>query len=212
MAGPFFAMMFITFTAGYVLEGRRLWLGAAIATLLAAFSAAVDQNSDPWGDVAFAIAIGIAGPMLFGQLLRNRTRLNRALREKARRIEGGRAREAEAAALEERTRIAGELHDVVAHALSAMTVQAAAARRLAERDPDRAREAFAGAESDGPRGADRAAPAARRPAQGGRGARARAAAEPRPRRGRSCAVRRAAGCRPHCIRRAGSARCPPAST
>ena len=73
--------------------------------------------------------------MLFGQLLRNRTRLNHALRERARRDERGRAAEAEAAAQEERTRIASELHDVVAHALSAMTVQAGAARRLSGRDP-----------------------------------------------------------------------------
>ena len=50
---------------------------------------------------------------------------------------------------EERTRIAGELHDVVAHALSAMTVQAAAARRLTERDPEKAAVAFATVEHTG---------------------------------------------------------------
>ena len=76
--------------------------------------------------------------MLFGHVMRNRARLNHALREKARALSRARASAAEAAALEERTRIAGELHDVVAHALSAMTVQATAARRMAERDPERA--------------------------------------------------------------------------
>ena len=86
---------------------------------------------------------------MLGQLLRNRQRLNQALVEKAARLERERTDEAEAAALEERTRIAGELHDVVAHAISAMTIQAGAARRLAERDPDRARTAFATAESTG---------------------------------------------------------------
>ena len=83
-------------------------------------------------------------------MLRNRARLNRALRSRAERAERERARAPrEAAALEERTRIAGELHDVVAHALSAMIVQAAAARRLAERDPERARGAFAVVEATG---------------------------------------------------------------
>jgi signal transduction histidine kinase len=87
--------------------------------------------------------------MLVGQLLVNRARLNRALGEKARRAETERREQAESAALEERTRIASELHDVVAHALSAMTVQASAARRLSERDPGRARDAFATVESTG---------------------------------------------------------------
>ena len=81
--------------------------------------------------------------------MRNRARLNRALREKAHALSASRASAVEAAALEERTRIAGELHDVVAHALSAMTVQATAARRLAERDPARAEAAFATVEGTG---------------------------------------------------------------
>jgi signal transduction histidine kinase len=87
--------------------------------------------------------------MLFGQALRNRTRLNRALHNRAERAEQERAAAADAAALEERTRIAGDLHDVVAHALSAMTVQAAAARRMAERDPARAEASFAVVENTG---------------------------------------------------------------
>ena len=87
--------------------------------------------------------------MLFGQLMTNRSRLHRALRQKAEDAEAHRRSEAAAAVLEERTRIAGELHDVVAHALSAMTVQAAGARRLATKDPDKAREAFGAVESTG---------------------------------------------------------------
>ena len=94
----------------------------------------------------FSITFMVAAPMLFGSLLRNRSRLNQALRDKAARAERLRAEQAEAAAREERTRIAGELHDVVAHALSAMTVQAAAARRLTERDPAQAAAAFAAVE------------------------------------------------------------------
>ena len=57
--------------------------------------------------------------MLFAQVMRNRARLNAALREKAQQLADSRDGAAESAALEERTRIAGELHDVVAHALSA---------------------------------------------------------------------------------------------
>jgi signal transduction histidine kinase len=69
--------------------------------------------------------------------------------EKTRRLERERAEGAAVAAEEERTRIAGELHDVVAHALSAMVVQASGARRLAERDPARAGDAFLAVERSG---------------------------------------------------------------
>jgi signal transduction histidine kinase len=148
-AGVYFVSMFITGTAGYVLEGPRLWLAGALALAFSTGGTFTDEHGDDVASVLFEAGLGVAGPMLLGQLLRNRTRLNEALHEKAARLEREQAEDAEAAAAEERTRIAGELHDVVAHALSAMTVQAAAARRLAVRDPDRARAAFAGAEGTG---------------------------------------------------------------
>jgi signal transduction histidine kinase len=50
---------------------------------------------------------------------------------------------------DERTRIASELHDVVAHALSAMTVQATGARRLTLTRPELARLAFGAIETTG---------------------------------------------------------------
>jgi signal transduction histidine kinase len=148
MAGPFFAVLLVTFTAGTRLEGRRL--AAAFALGAALMIASVTVRAE--GDVAnaiFSVSFAVGAPMLLGQLLVNRSRLNRALGEKARRAEAERRKQAESAALEERTRIAGELHDVVAHALSAMTVQASAARRLSERDPALARDAFATVEHTG---------------------------------------------------------------
>jgi signal transduction histidine kinase len=149
VTSPFFVVIFVTFTAGAVLEGRRLLAAFLIGAALVAASTVVGEYDDDATSYVFSITFAVAAPMLFGQLLRNRTRLNQALREKARRAEQARAEEAEAAAVEERTRIASELHDVVAHALSAMTVQATAARRLAERDPTRAATAFAAVEGTG---------------------------------------------------------------
>jgi signal transduction histidine kinase len=148
-AGAFFAVLLVTFTAGTRLEGRRLvaafLLGAAL--MLAAILFRSGDGNVP--NLIFTVTFFAGAPMLLGQLLVNRSRLNRALGEKARRAEAERRKQAESAALEERTRIAGELHDVVAHALSAMTVQASAARRLSERDPALARDAFATVEHTG---------------------------------------------------------------
>ncbi len=146
---PILVVIVIAFSAGVQLEGRRLALAFAIGAVLAAAGVLADPAQNQDGAFLFAPVSTIGAPMLFGQLLRNRTRLNLALRERARRDERGRAAEAEAAAQQERTRIASELHDVVAHALSAMTVQAGAARRLSDRDPARAADAFAAVEGTG---------------------------------------------------------------
>lgn len=61
--------------------------------------------------------------------------------------EAERTREEEAARLveEERVRIAREVHDITAHSLSAVSVQAAAAERLIDHDPARAKESIAAA-------------------------------------------------------------------
>ena len=50
---------------------------------------------------------------------------------------------------EERARIARELHDVVAHSVGGMVAQAQGARRMLDRDPERAREALEAIERTG---------------------------------------------------------------
>ncbi|MET0770373.1 MAG: histidine kinase [Solirubrobacteraceae bacterium] len=149
MAGPFFAVLLVTYSAGTVLEGRRLAAAALWATTLLIISLNPTESETPVANAIFSTVFVVAAPMLFGQLMTNRARLHRALRAKAEDADSRRRAEAATAVLEERTRIAGELHDVVAHALSAMTVQAAGARRLSTKDPDKARDAFAAVETTG---------------------------------------------------------------
>ncbi len=78
----------------------------------------------------------------------NRTRVA-DLAERAGRAERERQAEALRAAGEERSRIARELHDIIAHSLSVMIVQAGGARRVLSRDPGQAAEALASIESTG---------------------------------------------------------------
>jgi signal transduction histidine kinase len=79
---------------------------------------------------------------LIGQSIRAQRRHVEGLVERARRLEREQAAVARAAVVEERARIARELHDVVAHGVAVMVVQAEAARRLLRRRPEQAEEAL----------------------------------------------------------------------
>jgi signal transduction histidine kinase len=79
---------------------------------------------------------------LFGSGLGRKLEEAREAEERAATIERRRAEEARAAVEEERARIARELHDVVGHAVSVMTVQASGVRRLLKPDQEREREAL----------------------------------------------------------------------
>jgi signal transduction histidine kinase len=149
MVSPFFVLLFLLYSMGRNIEGRTLYWVLAYATVCALISQATDAYDDQPSSYVFTVGAVVFGPALLGRVIRNRAALNRTLHEKARLLQRDRAQRAVVAAGEERTRIAGELHDVVAHALSAMVVQAAGARRLAERDPARAADAFLAVETSG---------------------------------------------------------------
>ncbi|MFC8678779.1 sensor histidine kinase [Streptomyces griseorubiginosus] len=96
--------------------------------------------------VSITTAIGMtAPPLLLGLYVGARRRLMESLRERADSLErelqllAERAEErAEWARNEERTRIAREMHDVVAHRVSLMVVHAAALQAVARKDPEKA--------------------------------------------------------------------------
>ncbi len=107
-----------------------------------------DFNPPVWFVVLMALAVGVvltAPPVLWGLYVGARRRLVESLRERADGLErelsllADRAEErAEWARNEERTRIAREMHDVVAHRVSLMVVHAAALQAVALKDPEKA--------------------------------------------------------------------------
>ena len=79
---------------------------------------------------------------LLGDMMRWRRGYYHALEERAARLERERDAQAQIAAAAERSRIARELHDVVAHNVSVMVVQADGASYTLDTDPERARQAI----------------------------------------------------------------------
>jgi signal transduction histidine kinase len=113
--------------------------------------AAIVVYNDPTadaGDFAFTPLL-FAISWLAGFAMRGRVEQAEAAELRAMQAEREREAAARIAVAEERTRIARELHDIVAHAVSVMVLQVGAVRhRLAETDPED-REALAGVERTG---------------------------------------------------------------
>ncbi|MFE9672886.1 sensor histidine kinase [Streptomyces sp. NPDC006259] len=78
-----------------------------------------------------------------GDAVRSRRAVVRAIRERAERAERTREEEARRRVAEERLRIARDLHDVVAHHIALVNVQAGVAAHVMDKRPDQAKEALA---------------------------------------------------------------------
>jgi signal transduction histidine kinase len=90
----------------------------------------------------------VAIPVLAAEALRNRRAYVQALLERLELAEREQEEEIERRAQQERLRIARDLHDVVAHTLTTINVQAGVAAHLLDREPSPAREALATIEAD----------------------------------------------------------------
>jgi signal transduction histidine kinase len=129
--------------------GRSAPLSMATLLVAAAATAAAKDNSWPplpdWSG-GFAILLPIG---LFGVAIRAARSRARASREQAEALERGQRAATRLAVAQERARIARELHDVVSHHVSVMTIQAGAAGKILDADPELARGALAAIESSG---------------------------------------------------------------
>jgi signal transduction histidine kinase len=134
-----FTLLALSFGLGAHEDGRGALAGMALMVVGIVATTAIG-GSLTVGEVGFP-AVLVAAFCVAGRTARSRARLAGELHEAAARANERRAARAEQAVVEERKRIAREMHDVVAHSMSVMVVQAGGARRILERDPRRAREA-----------------------------------------------------------------------
>ena len=120
-----------------------IWTTAAIAVYTAVALVGVLSPEEDLSILSFLGILLIFGTAaVVGELVHQRRERLEELEERALRAEGERELLARQAVLDERARIARDLHDVVAHAMSVMVVQAGAAERLVEQSPERARQAL----------------------------------------------------------------------
>jgi len=110
----------------------------AVIVLEQALDPTYHDITDPLSAMPFLLLLVLL-PWVTGMYLRTRRLYMAELRERATRAEAEREQRAREAVADEQRRIARELHDAVAHAMSVMVVQAEAAEEMLSVDPEKAR-------------------------------------------------------------------------
>ena len=143
----FLAALAATFLLGSLPDRRQALIGLGVA--LAALVAIAGNDPDGATSDFFLIPLVFFAAWLAGFGLTKKLEQAQAAEERARQLALEREAEALVAVTDERARIARELHDVVGHAVSVMTVQASGVRRLLKPDQEREREALEVVEQTG---------------------------------------------------------------
>jgi signal transduction histidine kinase len=133
---PLLAMVLVAFTVGYECSPPRSYVGLALMVVPFVVVSIIDELEP--SDLAAAMVFFV-GPWAVGVLLSGRVASAELAVARAAQLEQEREFEAARAAAEERSRIARELHDIVSHSISVVTIQTQAVRRRL--GPDHAREA-----------------------------------------------------------------------
>ena len=146
---PVFHILASLYAIGrYVPEGRISLAALAGAIAVVGFGQVIDDDSV--SELVTGLIVTVL-PWYAGRRLRIRAAV---ARERAEHLEWKRATAAQRAIADARAGIARELHDVVAHNVSVMTVQAGVARLVVADDPERAQEAMGAVEGAGRRALD----------------------------------------------------------
>jgi signal transduction histidine kinase len=141
-AGAFLVGFVIAiYTAGRFARGVSAWL--SLAVVLIAIPVAAIEPGQPVGFADFGFfAMFFGGPFVVGRVIRHRRERERSLVAHATKLELDQELRAAEAVADERSRIARELHDVVAHAISVIVLQARGGRRMLDDAPEETRAAL----------------------------------------------------------------------
>lgn len=145
--GPVLAVALVFYSAGALLEERRAW--QALGLGLIGSLASVLVSAGTFSDLLFGGVFLLGLPWAVGRILRERSARERAYRERAERVDAEREQHELTAVWGERARIARELHDVIAHSVSVMVLQAGGARTVMDAEPDRAEASLLSVERAG---------------------------------------------------------------
>jgi signal transduction histidine kinase len=127
---PFISWVIALFSvSAYDSRWRAVLGGVAVIVAVNVWFASTPQNGNDNGWVF--ITLILTGFWITGRVVRSRNLIAAALEDRTRELEVEREERARLAVAEERSRIARELHDVIAHTLSVIVVQAGAERLVA---------------------------------------------------------------------------------
>ena len=141
------AVMIAAYSVGTYSRHRLLSLGVIIATATV-IATVFHAGWPPLPDASAPYVIALS-MWLVGNAIRSRQLRADAFADRATRLEREREQATREAVAAEHARIARELHDVVAHSVSVMVVQAGAARHILSKSPQQADEALRAVESSG---------------------------------------------------------------
>jgi signal transduction histidine kinase len=146
---PFLSVILIAYGVGAYAPRPWMEYGVGIGVVLMVLVNLAGDRSGDVGEHVATVLIAVLGPWFAGRVTREWAGRARELERVNRALRSEQEQRSLLAVSDERSRIARELHDVVAHSISVMVVQSEGAKRMLEKDPKRARAALEQIEGTG---------------------------------------------------------------